>query len=676
MSEVWPAPSAADARAGGSSGESADVTNIVLDSSFAPAASHKPHSGQAALTIGAIGVVFGDIGTSPLYAVDQIFYGPAHIAHTPDNVLGCISLVLWTLTLIVSCKYAAFVLRADSDGEGGVFALYSLLHKHREEAAYLPLLLAGLMLGAGFLFGDGIITPAISVLAAVEGLQVATPMFRSFVVPITLVILALLFAVQHRGTSGVGRIFGPVLIVWFAVLAVLGLRQIVAQPEILKAFNPAYAIAFLQETKAYSVLITVGALMLVVTGGEAMYADLGHFGARPIRLGWFAIAFPALMLNYLGQGALMLEHPPAHDGELFYSMAPREFLYPMVALATVATVIASQALISGSFSLAAQAVALGLFPRLRVIHTHDGHEGQIYIPFLNWALFAGCAALVLGFRSTEALAALYGLAVSGVMVVTSAAMIPVGIRCWGWTPLASGGLFGFFTLVNALFCVASSLKLLEGGYIPLGVGLAIFAVMLTWRWGRRATFAAYRAKHTMTMRRLVEIHKSEPAYMERIGLLVTPKKLTSLNDKSPALLQLMYDRYGILPRHLIFVQVAHRKVPYIHEGRYQITVFHKDETSSITAVSMQFGFMEDANVEALLEDLARHHEINLPTAMHRWFVHVTVEKLLPSRKMGFLSHIRLRLFSILRQISQPAYYSYGLGDNVQLSAEIMPVRLK
>ena len=298
----------------------------------------------------------------------------------------------------MSLKYAVFILRADNDGEGGVFALYSLLHNYREQAAYLPLLLAGLMLGAGFLCGDSIISPAISVLAAVEGLEVATPMFRGAVIPITVGILALLFAVQHRGTSGVGPIFGPVLIIWFIVLAVLGVWQIQSHPDILRAFNPAYAVAFLRETKAYSVLITLGALMLVITGSEAMYADLGHFGALPIRVGWFAIAFPALILNYLGQGALMLEHPPAHNGELFYSMAPREFLYPVVALATLATVIASQGLISGSFSLASQAVALGLFPRLRIIHTHDGHKGQIYIPFVNWTLFAGCTALVLGFH--------------------------------------------------------------------------------------------------------------------------------------------------------------------------------------------------------------------------------------------------------------------------------------
>ncbi len=648
----------------------------MLDGAIASKLTHKPHSAKAALTVGAIGVVFGDIGTSPLYAVDQIFYGPAHIPITPDNILGCISLVLWTLTLIVSCKYAAFVLRADSDGEGGVFALYSLLHKYRERNPYFPLLLAGLMLGAGFLFGDGIITPAISVLAAVEGLKAATPMFADAVIPITFVILTLLFAVQRNGTAGMGQVFGPILILWFGIIAMLGIVQIEGHPEILKAFNPIYGFAFLHETGAKSVLLTLGALMLVVTGGEAMYADLGHFGARPIRMGWFAIVFPALILNYLGQGALLLGEPPAEESQLFYSMVPHAMLYPMVALATVATVIASQALISGAFSLTSQAIALGLFPRLHIVHTHHHHEGQIYIPFVNWALFAGCLALVLGFRSSDSLAAAYGLAVSGVMVITSIAMFPIGAYYWRWSALASGAVFGFFTFVNTLFCVASSFKFLEGGYIPLAIGLVVFAIMLTWRWGRRATFAAYTAKHTMSMRRLVEFHRNETAYMERIALLMTPKHLSSLNDNSPALLQLLHDRYGILPRHLIFVEVVHRKVPYIHDGRYGITVFHKDQNSSIIAVTLQFGFMEEPNVEAVLEDMARHREIDLPVDEHRWIVHVSIEHLLPSRNMRAWGRARLRLFRILRRVSQPAHYFYGLGDNVQLSAEIIPVRLR
>ncbi len=642
----------------------------------APLLFHRPKGRQAALTVGAIGIVFGDIGTSPLYAIDQIFYGPAHIAPSPDNVIGCISLAIWSLTLIVSCKYAIFVLRAGSDGEGGVFALYSLLHKHKEEGRHFVVLLAGLMLGAGFLFGDGIITPAISVLSAAEGLKVATPVLADAIVPATVFILTALFAVQHKGTGGVGRIFGPILLVWFFAIAALGVHQTGLHPEILAAFNPLYGFAFLQHTESYRVLLTLGALMLVVTGGEAMYADLGHFGARPIRTGWFAVVFPALLLNYLGQGALMLGSPPAQEGELFYSMVPQLLLYPMVALAAFATVIASQALISGAFSLAAQAIALGLLPRLRVVHTHHAHEGQIYIRFVNWALFAGCVALVFAFKSASALAAAYGLAVSGVMVVTSIAMIPVGARSWNWSLALSGAVFGFFTLVNLAFFAASSLKFLEGGFIPLGIGLVIFAIMRTWRWGRKATFAAYTAKHTMTMHKLVEFHRSEKAYMERIALLMTPKHLTSLNDRTPALLQILYDRYGILPRHLIFVEVAHRKTPYIHDGRCDIKVFHKDENSSIIAVTLQFGFMEDANVEAALEDLARHKEIGLPNRENQWIVHVSFENLLPGRAMGLLGRSRLMLFAFLRQISQPAHYFYGLGDNVQLTAEIIPVRLK
>ncbi|MGA7329460.1 MAG: KUP/HAK/KT family potassium transporter [Rhodomicrobium sp.] len=646
------------------------------DGSSLPKLSHRPRAGQTALTIGAIGVVFGDIGTSPLYAVDQIFYGPARVAPAPDNVLGCISLAIWALTLIVSCKYAAFVLRADSDGEGGVFALYSLLHKYRGESPHFAVLLGGLMLGAGFLFGDGIITPAISVLSAVEGLKVATPMFADLIVPITVVILTLLFAIQHKGTGGVGRIFGPILIFWFAIIAVLGVQQIGLHPEILEAFNPIYAFTFLREAGARGALLTLGALMLVVTGGEAMYADLGHFGARPIRTGWFVIVFPALILNYLGQGALMLGNPPSEGGQLFYSMVPHALLYPMVGLATLATVIASQALISGGFSLASQAIALGLFPRLQIVHTHHAREGQIYMPFVNWALFAGCVALVLSFRYSGSLGSAYGLAVSSVMVITSIAMIPIGTHYWKWSAAGSVVLFGFFTLVNLLFCAASSLKFLEGGYVPLSIGLAIFAVMRTWRWGRKATFAAYTAKHTMTMHRLVDFHRSEKAYMERAALLMTPKHLSSLNDNAPALLQLLYDRYGILPRHLIFVEVAHRKVPYIRDGRYQVRVFHKDHKSSIIAVTLQFGFMEEPNVEGVLEEMARHKEIDLPIEENKWIVHVTFENLLPFRNMSMLGGVRLKLFSLLRQVSQPAHYFYGLGDNVQLSAEIMPVRLK
>ena len=347
--------------------------------------SHPPRGSFATLTIGALGIVYGDIGTSPLYAMDQLFAGRDGGLRTPADILGGVSLVIWTITIIVAVKYAILVLRAQNDGEGGVFALYGLLHGQKKRG--ITFLLWSLMLGAGLLFGDGMITPAISVLSAVEGLQVATPALGNAVIPITIALLTALFAFQFKGTSGIGIIFGPVLMLWFVVIAVLGAQQIEQHPEILTVFNPFLGIDYLRHASLFDALLTLSALMLVVTGGEAMYADVGHFGARPIRTSWFAVVYPALLLNYLGQGAYLLGGAPLAGGKLFYSLVPPPLLYPVVLLATVATVIASQALISGAFSLCAQAIRLGLFPRLSLLHTHRAHAGQIYVPFINRSLF-------------------------------------------------------------------------------------------------------------------------------------------------------------------------------------------------------------------------------------------------------------------------------------------------
>ena len=618
--------------------------------------------------------MYGDIGTSPLYALDQIFFAHGRIPLTPGNALGAISLVIWALTIIVAIKYAVFVLRAQNDGEGGVFALYGLLHEFKSRGLNVFLWL--LVLGAGLLFGDGIITPAISVLSAVEGLEVATPTLAPFIIPITLDLLTGLFAVQAKGTAGIGRIFGPILLIWFAVIAVLGAIQIVHEPGILAAFNPAYGIAFLRSAGGYGALLILGALMLVVTGGEAMYADLGHFGAKPIRISWFAFVYPALLLNYLGQGAFLLSGAPVAGDKLFYSLVPHALLYPMVLLATVATVIASQALISGAFSLAAQAIGIGLFPRVRVRHTHQAHAGQIYIPFINWSLYLGCVLLVIGFGSSSALASTYGLAVSGVMVITSLTMMPVARLCWGWGKLATMLLWGPLTALNAAFLFATSLKFMEGGYVPLSVGVMLFLAMETWRWGRKATFAAYSAKHTMTVAELVRLHRESKFYLERTAVLMATKPVRDLTDRTPVLAQLLWDRYGALPRNLIFVEVAHRKVPYVHEGRYAVTVLDRSVGSgSILSVELSFGFMEEPNVERALEGMARHHEIDLSPDRRNWIVHVSNENLLQSRKMSPLARIRFQLFLLLRLVSRPAYYAYGLGDEVQLSAEIVPVRV-
>jgi KUP system potassium uptake protein len=627
------------------------------------------------LALGALGVVFGDIGTSPLYAIDQIFLGPAAVAPSPANVLGAISLAIWTITLIVAVKYAALVLRAENDGEGGVFALYGLLHKFKAQGA--KVLLWSLMLGAGLLFGDGMITPAISVLSAVEGLEVATPAFAPWVLPITVLLLTGLFAIQFKGTFRIGIVFGPLLVVWFVVIAALGAAEIAREPAILAAFNPVLGVAFLMKAGLREGLLILSALMLVVTGGEAMYADLGHFGARPIRLAWFAVVFPALLLNYLGQGAYLLTGAPAAGGKLFYSLAPAPLVLPLVVLATLATIVASQALISGAFSLTSQAIGLGLFPRIDVRHTHDAHAGQIYVPFVNWALYLGCVALVVGFGSSSALAVAYGLAVAGVMLITSLAMFTIARRYWQWGAVLTAFVWGALTALNGAFLVASALKFGEGGYVPLTVGALAFLVMATWRWGRKATFAAYAARSTMTMAELVALHRKSDVFLERNALLMSPAPLRHPGDRAPALVSLLWERYGLLPRHMILVEVTHPKVPHVRDNRYHVTVFDRDrERGGVIGVELRFGFMEEPNVERYLAELARHRQIDLPDDPKQWIVHVSHENLLLAKRMNLLRRLRFRLFLFLRLVSRPAYYAYGLGDEVQLSAEIMPVRVR
>jgi K+ transporter len=434
------------------------------------ASPHARRGSFAALTLGALGIVYGDIGTSPLYAMDQLFFSRA--VRTPADVLSGVSLAIWTITLIVAVKYAILVLRAQNDGEGGVFALYGLLSEPKKRGTRLLLWL--LMLGAGLLFGDGIITPAISVLSAVEGLQVATPALGNTVIPITIGLLTVLFAIQFKGTSGIGIVFGPVLVLWFIVIAALGAAQI-----------------------AY------------------------HWGTIPTGLVW-----------------------------------------------------------------------------------------------------------------------------------------------------------GALTAVNASFLVASSLKFVEGGFVPLSVGVAVLAVMTTWRWGRKATFAAYTAKPTMTMAELVALHRKCEVFMERNAVVMSPKPLRLPGDRTPALIQMLWERHGILSRNLIVVEVTHRKVPYIHDNRYRVTVFDRDRArGSIIGVELSFGFMEEPNVERYLEEMARHNEIDLPTDRHRWIVHASHENIVPVSRMGLFKRLRFRLFMFLRLVSQPAYYYYGLGDEVQLSVEIIPVRV-
>jgi KUP system potassium uptake protein len=441
----------------------------------------------ATLTLSALGVVYGDIGTSPLYALKEVFGGSHHpVPISEPNVLGILSLVFWSLIVIVSIKYVVFILRAGNKGEGGIMALMALVLRNEQNPSRANALMLMGLFGAALFYGDGLITPAISVLSAVEGLEVATPAFKSYVLPVTLIVLFVLFFVQKRGTGSVGALFGPVMIVWFATLAVLGLLEIARAPHVLLALNPAYGVKFLATHGALG-FFSLGAVVLVVTGAEALYADMGHFGSKPVRIAWSGLVFPALALNYFGQGALLLGDPTTVANP-FYLLAPSWALYPLVALATVATIIASQAVISGAFSITQQAIQLGYAPRMEVQHTSSHERGQIYLPGINRALFLGVVALVLGFGSSTALAGAYGIAVTGTMAITTVLAFVVARRMWHWNLPASIALFGAFLLVDVGFFSANMVKIVDGGWFPLAFGLGVFVLMSTWKRGRELLY--------------------------------------------------------------------------------------------------------------------------------------------------------------------------------------------
>ena len=625
------------------------------------------------MTIGALGIVYGDIGTRRSTPWTSSPAG-AGGAQTPADVLGGVSLVIWTITLIVAIKYAILVLRAQNDGEGGVFALYGLLQPNKRGTT---LLLWSLMLGAGLLFGDGMITPAISVLSAVEGLQVATPALGRHVIPITIGLLTALFAIQFKGTSGIGIMFGPVLMIWFLLSSPSSRPADRTSPRhSLCCFQSHSRPGNLRHAGLFDALLILSVLMLVVTGGEAMYADVGDSGAQPIRASWFAVVYPA-RCSTISAGRLSVERRAGRGRQAF--------LQPGAAATALSDGLArhrrhGHRVAGADFrSLFAWLASdpVGLPPRFDLLHTHQAHAGQVYVPFVNWSLCAGCILLVVTFGSSSALAAAYGLAVSGVMVITSVAMFPIARRYWNWGTASTGLVWGTLTAVNASFLVASLLKFVEGGYVPLSVGIAVFVAMTTWRWGRKATFAAYSAKSTMTIAELVALHRECKVFMERNAVLMSPKPMRLPTDHTPALMQMLWERHGILPRNLILVEVTHCKVPYVRDNRYRVTVFdHDRHRGCIIGVELSFGFMEEPNVERVLEEMARHKEIDLPTDRRQWIVHVSHENLVPGRRMGLLKRLRFRLFMLLRLVSQPAYYYYGLGDEVQLSVEIIPVRVR
>ena len=438
------------------------------------------------LTVGALGVVYGDIGTSPLYALRECFSGTHPIEPTPENVFGILSLVFWSLITIVSIKYLTFIMRADNRGEGGILALMSMAVPHKGDQRQTrrnAILLSVGVFGAALLYGDGIITPAVTVMGAIEGVEIAHPISHNSIVLISVCIMIGLFSAQRFGTAGVGKVFGPIMLVWFLTIALLGIAQVIKVPRILGAISPLYGIEFLFRS-GWTGFLVLGAVFLVVTGGEALYADLGHFGKTPIRIAWFGVVLPALFLKYLGQGALILSHPKTIENP-FYYLAPDFLVLPLVALATMASVIASQALISGAFSLTMQAVQLGYSPRLQIDHTSSRERGQIYIPQLNWVLMLACIGLVIGFGSSSNLAAAYGVAVTLTMIITTILFYFAAREMWQWKKLPTALLCSGFLAIELAFCTANMLKIAYGGGFPLLVGVIIYTLMTTWRTGRK-----------------------------------------------------------------------------------------------------------------------------------------------------------------------------------------------
>ncbi len=550
-------------------------------------------SSLTALTLGAIGVVYGDIGTSVLYAVKEVF-GSGHVAFTPDNVYGILSILFWTLTFIVSLKYVALVLRADNNGEGGLIAMLALASQSVIARPQLRrvLLIVGVF-GTCLFYGDGVITPAITVLGAMEGLEVISPTFHRYVVPLTLLILLCLFWVQRRGTASIGRFFGPITLIWFGAIAVLGVSHIVSNPVILWALSPFYAIKFILGNPG-TAFVLLGAVVLCVTGAEALYADLGHFGKKPIRLAWFGVVMPALTLNYFGQGALLLKNPAAVKNP-FYMMAPEWALIPMVVLATAAAVIASQALITGAFSVTRQVIQLGYLPRLYVAHTSVRDTGQIYLPFVNWGLFVAIVLAVVMFRSSGNLAAAYGIAVTMDMLITTMLTFFVIRYAWKyplWLCLASTGLF---FVVDSAFFASNLLKLFEGGWFPLVIGGAVFILMTTWKDGRRLLNEKLRADAIDLNSFLEAVFVSPPARVAGSAVFLTAEPGTV-----PAALLHNLKHNKVLHEINLFVTVRNHEVPWIGlDKRLEFESLGHD----CWQVIIHYGFKNNPDVPKALQQL-------------------------------------------------------------------------
>jgi KUP system potassium uptake protein len=618
----------------------------------------------AFLTLTALGVVYGDIGTSPLYALRECFKHEYGLAPTPANVYGVLSLIVWSLIAVVSVKYIIYIMRADNRGEGGILALLALFlqqqpadePKHRRRFAIIVAL--GLF-GAALLYGDGVITPAMSVLSAVEGLSIAIPnLDPKIIIAAAVAILLMLFLFQHHGTAKVGTVFGPMMLLWFTTIALLGLVEIAREPRILLAVNPWYAVRMFIDHGTHAFFL-LGAVVLAVTGAEALYADMGHFGRKPIRLAWFGLVFPALLINYFGQGGLLLRVPAAAQNP-FYLLAPRVVLYPLIIIATMAAIIASQALISGAFSLTQQSVQLGYNPRVTIIHTSKQLAGQIYIPEVNTALMVGCLLVVLGFKNSSALGAAYGIAVTGTMAITTILFYVIARSRWHWSLLHAGGLAALFLTVDLAFFGANIIKVEQGGWVPLAIGVAIFTVMTTWKRGRVLL-------REVLLDRSLEID----ALMESLGqgkvvrVPGTAIFMTSESEKTPVVLLHHLKHNKVLHEQVILLSIIGREVPEVPSSE-RLTI----ETLPLGffRVKAYYGFMESPNVEELRHRCASG---GIKTRRMDTTYYLGREQLIAKGSRG-MRRWRKTLFSIMSRNSRSATEFFGIPPNrvVELGAQI------
>ena len=643
-------------------------------------------TGLLALGIAALGVVYGDIGTSPLYAMKETFFGAHPLARNLENVLGVLSLVFWTLLLVVGIKYVFLVLRADFHGEGGIFALLGIIReqqpKNGKPTKLMWVLTTAVMIGAASLYGEGIITPAISVLSAYEGLEVITSAFKPAVIWLTAITLLLLFLFQSRGTARVGGIFGPIMVVWFITIGAAGLVWIIVHPVVLWAVNPMYALQFLH-THGIRVVFVLGAVVLAITGVEALFADMGHFGRRAIQFSWYLFVFPCLLLNYFGQGARLLDSAPVPNNHLFYALFPQydPIIYMAVVLATMATVIASQALISGAFSMTRQGIALGFFPRINIVFTSAEIEGQIYIPAVNWLLLTGCLLLVIGFKTSSALAAAYGIAVTGTMAITSFIFYFVA-RGWGWKWYLIGPACLLFLFLDLSYFSANTLKFVDGGFVPIMIALVLFYLMKTWQWGRAQLAFAFSDFLKVPISSYLELKQQivdsphlrtqfgarSVTQVERAIVFMTSRPVLSPDDPCPIGLRIYIRRNGAIPKHIILLNVAQLSRPVVPGAeRFDLIPLGVNTV----AINARYGYTQKPNVPVLLRTLREKGLIRLNEK--RWTIQIGEEEILIDSSLSLFRRLMLRFFLSIMRFTNSADRYFGLREFAGRNKTVIPV---